>query len=386
VKGNRHAELGKEAGDWRFTMKQGLLAFGWACLAPCLTSTGVCAADSPQLEWIKVSSNNKGFVQARSGKPFVVWGVNYDHDSGGALLEDYWRDDWKTVVEDFKEIKALGANVVRIHLQLGKCMKTAKLPDEANLKQLAKLLKLAERTGLYLDLTGLGCYHKQDVPKWYDKLEEPERWKVQVRFWQAVAKVCKDSPAIFCYDLMNEPVLPGKKNSDEWLAGEFGGKHFVQRIALELKGRSRKEIAKTWIAQLSSAIRKVDPKHMITVGVIPWALTFKGAKPLFHDPEVGKPLDFVCVHFYPRTGQVDAALDALKVYEVGKPLVIEEIFPLKCGLDDLDAFIKKSRTFTDGWISFYWGKTIKEYEKDGDISGALMSQWLRYFQENSLAK
>ena len=354
-------------------MIQRLLAFGWACLAPLLPSTGVFAADSPQLEWIKVSSDNKGFVQARSGEPFVVWGVNYDHDRGGALLEDYWRDDWETVVEDFKEIKALGANVVRIHLQLGRYMKTAKLLDQANLEQLAKLLKLAERTGLYIDLTGLGCYHKQDVPKWYDKLEESERWKVQARFWQAVAKVCKDSPSIFCYDLMNEPVLPGKKNSGEWLAGEFGGKYFVQRIARELKGRSRKEIAKAWVSQLSSAIREVDPKHMITVGVIPWALTFKGAKPL-------------SVHFYPRTGQVDAALDALKVYEVGKPLVIEEIFPLKCSLEELDAFIKKSRVYTDGWISFYWGKTIKEYQKDKDISGALMTQWLRYFQENSLTK
>ena len=178
-------------------MTQRLLAFGWACLAPLLASTDVLAADSPQLEWIKVSSDNKEFVRARSGEPFVVWGVNYDHDRGGALLEDYWRDDWKTVVEDFKEIKALGANVVRIHLQLGRYMKTAKLPDEANLEQLAKLLKLAERTGLYIDLTGLGCYHKQDVPKWYDKLEESERWKVQARFWQAVAKVCKDISGMF---------------------------------------------------------------------------------------------------------------------------------------------------------------------------------------------
>ena len=62
------------------------------------------------------------------------------------------------------------------------------------------------------------------------------------------------------------------------------------------------------------------------------------------------------------------------------------MFPLKCGLDELDAFIKKSRAYTDGWISFYWGKTIKEYQKDNDIRGALMTQWLQYFQENSLAK
>ena len=103
-------------------MTRHLLAFGWACLAPYLTSAGVFAADSHQLEWIKVSSDNKGFVQARSGGPFIVWGVNYDHDRGGALIEDYWRDDWETVAEDFKEIKALGANVVRVHLQLGRYM------------------------------------------------------------------------------------------------------------------------------------------------------------------------------------------------------------------------------------------------------------------------
>ena len=91
-------------------------------------------------------------------------------------------------------------------------------------------MRLAEQTGLYLDLTGLGCYHKQDVPAWYDALEESDRWDVQARFWKAVAGVCKDSPAIFCYDLMNEPVLDGGKG-DGWLAGEpLGGKYFVQRI------------------------------------------------------------------------------------------------------------------------------------------------------------
>ena len=49
---------------------------------------------------------------------------------------------------------------------------------------------VAERTGLYLDLTGLGCYHKQDVPAWYDQLSEPERWAVQARFWAAIARTC----------------------------------------------------------------------------------------------------------------------------------------------------------------------------------------------------
>ena len=101
------------------------------------------------------------------------------------------------------------ANVVRVHLQLGKFMKDRETPDERSLARLGKLLELAGRTGLYLDLTGLGCYHKKDVPAWYDALTEKERWTVQARFWEAVAERCAHSPAVFCYDLMNEPVVPG---------------------------------------------------------------------------------------------------------------------------------------------------------------------------------
>ena len=335
------------------------------------------------LERIVVSKDGTHFVGAKSGKRIVIWGVNYDHDDPGRLLEDYWKPEWETVVADFGEIKALGANVVRIHLQLGKFMQSPTQSNRANLEQLGRLVKLAEKTGLYLDITGLGCYHKQDVPAWYDALDEQARWAVQARFWKAVAEVCKNSPAIFCYDLMNEPILPGKDRETEWLAGEFGGKHFVQRISLDLKERTRTEVARAWVEQMTTAIREVDDRHLITVGVIPWALTFEGAKPLFYSPEVGKPLDFVSVHFYSRKGEVDKALAALKVYDVGKPLVIEEMFPLKCGNEEMVQFIKGSRKHADGWISFYWGKTIEENEAAGDLKGALIARWLRTFRSLS---
>ena len=235
------------------------------------------------LELICVSEDGRRFVGAESGERFVGWGFNYDHDDSGRLLEDYWYEEWSTVVEDFKEMKALGANVVRIHPQVAKFMKTAKEPDEAALKQLVRLVRLAEKTGLYLDITGLGCYHKEDVPKWYDAMDEAGRWEVQALFWEAIAKNCAQSPAVFCYDLMNEPILPGEKSKEtEWLTGEFGGKYFVQRISLDLAGRTRKQVAKMWVDKLSAAIRKHDKRHMITVGVIPWAYTFSKARPLFY--------------------------------------------------------------------------------------------------------
>jgi len=331
------------------------------------------------MEHLAVSDNGDGFVGSESGKKFRPWGVNYDHDGQGRLIEDYWHDEWEVVVEDFEEIKALGANVVRGHLQLGKFMASADKPAPKELTQLRKLLKLAERFGLYLDVTGLGCYHKADIPDWYDALDEAGRWKVQSRFWKAVAETCSESPAVFCYDLMNEPILPGKGGEKEWLSGELGGKFFVQRIALESKGRERKAIAKAWVEMLVDSIREVDKRHLVTVGVIPWANVFPKAKPLFHDPEVGKKLDFVSVHFYP-TSDVEKSLAALKVYDIGKPIVIEEFFPLKCSGEEMEKFIEGARGIADGWVSFYWGKTIEEYSEEEGIKAALVSDWLRRFQ------
>lgn len=343
------------------------------------------STETALLARIRVSEDGTHFVLAESGRQFVVWGVNYDHDSDedshGRLLEDYWQEEWNTVAEDFAEIKALGANTVRIHLQLPQFMETAERTNADNLDQLVGLVKLAEETGLYLDITGLGCYHKQDVPDWYDALDEPDRWAVQARFWQAVAEVCQGSPAVLCYDLMNEPILPGKdKPATEWLTGELGGKHFVQYITLDLEGRTREEVARAWVKQLTDAIREVDQQTLITVGVIPWAHVFPGAKPLFHSPEVGGPLDFVAVHFYPQKGEVEKALTALRSYEVGKPLVVEEMFPLKCSPDELETFIRRSRPFCDGWISFYWGRTAEENRQRGDLAGAIIAAWLERFQ------
>ena len=353
-------------------------------LFPIFSSTGLVVAEEiPSLGWVRPSADGTRFILDGSREPIVFWGVNYDHDGDGRLLEDYWRQQWSTVVEDFREIKSLRANVVRIHLQVASFLDGADKPNQSSLEQLGKLVKLAEQTGLYLDITGLGCYHKQDVPPWYDQLDESARWKAQACFWRAVAETCRESPAIFCYDLMNEPILPGKEPETEWVTGELDGKFFVQRLSLNLAGRTREEVATQWVSQMTSAIRQVDLRHMITVGVIPWALVFKGAKPLFYSPDVGKPLDFVSVHFYPRKGEVEDALTALRTYDVGKPLVVEEMFPLHCSLDELETFVEGSRPMVDGWMSFYWGRTIEESEQRGDLVDALIAQWLKRFRSLS---
>lgn len=338
------------------------------------------------LDRVRISPDGKSFVLAESGTPFRVWGVNYDHDStgDGRLIEDYWDAEWETVCSDFQEMKELGANVVRIHLQTGKFMRTAATPDGKSLAQLRRLLELAEQTGLYLDITGLGCYHKADTPPWYDALDETARWQTQALFWTAIARTCRDSNAVFCYDLMNEPILDGKKD-DGWVGGELGGKCFVQRLTREPGRRTQIEIAKAWVDKLTTAIRAEDRGHMITVGTIPWAHVWPGAKPVFYSPEVRGAFDFASIHLYPNKGAVDKALTAMAVYDIGKPLVIEETFPLSCSIAEMDDFLKRSKPRAEGFISFYWGRTIAEYAAATERKevAALVGAWLKYFQQHA---
>ena len=195
---------------------------------------------------------------------------------------------------------------MRVHFQLGRFMRRPDRSKAANLDRLAKLVRLAEEIGLYLDITGLGCYHKKDVPAWSDVMDESDRWDVQARFWKAVAGVCKGNPAVFCYDLMNEPIVAGE-GEEGLVPGEPLGESITSSGSRPKPGPDRQEIARAWVGELAPAIRSVDARQMITVGVIPWAQVFKGAKPFFYAPEVCRPLDFVSVHFYPKAGELGVA-------------------------------------------------------------------------------
>jgi Cellulase (glycosyl hydrolase family 5) len=340
------------------------------------------AAEPAKLEPVRVARDGKSFVLEPSGKKFIHWGFNYDHDAKGRLIEDYWTDEWPAIAGDFAEMKQLGANVVRVHLQFGKFMSAPDKPNSKAIDRLGDLVKLAEKTGLYLDLTGLGCYHKADVPEWYDKLSESDRWATQARFWEAVAGRCKESAAVFCYDLMNEPVVPGgKRKPGDWLGPPFGDKHFVQVITLDQADRKRPDIAREWVKHLAGAIRKTDKNHLITVGLVDWSLDKPGLTSGFVPKAIADDLDFLAVHIYPQAGKVDEAIETLKGFAVGKPIVIEETFPLRCGRDEFESFLKKSEDHAAGWIGFYWGTPPEELKKEKGIASAMLLGWLEVFQK-----
>ena len=359
----------------------------WFCF---LLIVGLCGCHTERshprpahLERIVVSSDGRGFVTAVTKRPFRPWGMNYGN--AGRLMEDFWNEDWPTLADDFRELHALGANVVRIHLQFGKFMDAPDQPNRSALRQLQRLLRLAEETGLYLDVTGLACYRPADVPEWYDALDEPARWAAQAKFWESVAEVCASSPAVFCYDLINEPVSPATlREPGKWPSGNlFGGYDFLQYIALDPAGRKREDLAVQWIRRMVAAIRRQDDDALITVGLLPWSRDWKHLSGFL--PEAVAPeLSFISVHIYPDSKKPGEAMESLRLFAVGKPVVIEETFPLTCSVAELEDFLRASRELACGWIGHYDGASLEELnalERAGQLNlkQAAYREWLRLF-------
>jgi hypothetical protein len=359
------------------------LVVGSALLALPPGSVSSAAESDPEaMPRVRVSADGSRFETGDGGR-FVPWGFNYLGEFE-RLAEDDWgtAEGWARVEEDFREMRALGANVVRWHLQFETFMVAPDRPDAEQLRRLKKLLGLARSTGLYLDLTGLNCFRKDRVPEWFDALPEADRWRAQARFWSAVAETCAGHPAVFCYDLINEPVITEPKEGEHpWLTGELGGFYFVQRISHGREGESREEVAAAWVKRLVDAIREHDRETLVTVGVIPWAFVWPKAKPVFYSPAAAEHLDFVSIHCYPQADSLEKEIAALATYDIGKPLVVEEIFPMKCSVEVLDEFIDRGGERVDGWISHYFGHTPEEHRAGKGPAGELSAAFFRYWSE-----
>jgi hypothetical protein len=154
-------------------------------------------------------------------------------------------------------------------------------------------------------------------------------------------------------------------------------------VGLDQRDRPRPEIARKWIQRLVAAIRKVDQRHLVTVGLVDWSLDRKGLTSGFVPEKISADLDFVSTHIYPKTGQLEEAINTHKGFSVGKPVVIEETFPLQCSPGELDKFIDLSTAHAAGWISFYWGKQPEQLRRSTHVGDAVLGGWLELFEKRA---
>ena len=281
-------------------------------------------------------------------RPFHAYGFNYDFN-GTHPSVDYidapTRSHLLRLRHDFAKAARLGANTIRIYLELHDFMATATRPRRRALQALRKILQEAERAGLLLDITGNLVWHPEASPAWYEALSERARWQVQANFWRAVAAVAADSPNVLCYELTSEPAIG---DSDSWYAGQLVH-HYVQYIVRELGNRDAVTLARTWTRLLRDAIRSQDQRHLITIGLLPvrdWA---------FDPRNVADLLDIVTVHEYPNPGGHAQSLALIRYFAAqGRPLLLGETFTLDRSTQE--DFLLGARGWLDGSLSFFDGR------------------------------
>ena len=324
------------------------------------------------METVKIAPDKKGFVLHPSGDRYIPWGHNYASvDIMERLAEDPAR-----VEREFAEMKAAGTNVARIHPEMPHILTGPDKADPHALDQLRKLLRIAEKSGIHLKITGLACYKIKDRMAWYDSMDEQDRWKAQAFFWETIARTCAESPAVFAYDLVNEPGAAGKP-ADGWYMGKMGDVEFCQRLSLNPGKRNGDDVFREWTKRMVAAIRMHDQKHLITMGMLPFPGAYKAA---------AEQLDFVSPHLYPKTGKVDDEIKLLKQFDWGKSIVIGETFPLSCGAADERDFLLKSREIAHGWMGHWPDESpakLAELKKTGKatIHNAIWLSWVDLFKE-----
>ena len=321
-----------------------LVCTGAACL--CLT-LGAPAAASPLPE-----VHRQGSDLAAAGERFRAWGFNYGLRHRYPILRYFDRPTeqrLRRVVADMREARLLGANTLRVYLEIKAFMRGPNQPRRRALAALSALLDKAEQLRIYIDLTGNLVWRAP--PAWYDALPEQARWHVQARFWRAVARAAQGSPAVLVYELTSEPVI---NDSEHWYCGELDGYTFIQRIVRETSGRDPSELARRWVRLLTRSIRAHDRRHLIGLGLLPFGGPFGPAN-------VADLLDVLLVHEYPEDGKAHEAVGRVREFAAqGKPVILGETAPLLSMPDTWQAFLNESRRLLDGHLFFYDGRTSAE--------------------------
>ena len=233
------------------------------------------------------------------------------------------------------------------------------------------VLETAEENGLYLDVTGNLAWRPDHRDAWYDLLSEQERWRVQARFWRAVAERGRPFESVLCYELTSEPAVPSSASASSYF-GPFGGYDFGQYIVRDVAGRDGYELARDWTDELATAVRSRDPRHPVSIGLVAVA-----GHP-FDPANVASKLDLVIAHEYPWDGQAQRSIDRMRQFAAqGKPVLLGETFELFAGPETQREFLLGSRPYLDGYLSFFDGRRPSEVE--GDLADALYEANLSHF-------
>jgi Cellulase (glycosyl hydrolase family 5) len=296
----------------------------------------------------------KGSGLVAGGRPFRAFGFNHMFQVQPTLdyLAKPTAAGLRRVRTDFSKARRLGANTIRVFLELPVFMSGPHHVRQAQLEALGRVITAAEHRRLYVDITGAVDWHVQPSTDWYDELTESRRWGAEERFWRAVARVTRPSNAVLLYELASEPATC---DAGAWRAAEMEGHWFVHCITRWFDGRDPYSLAREWTRRLRAAIRSEDRRHLIGVGLLPlrdWP---------FDPRNIADLLDVVVLHEYPAHGELAKSTDLVRYFASHRrPLILGETFKLLCDRTAFEEFLVESSPWLDGALSFFDGRAPAE--------------------------
>jgi endo-1,4-beta-mannosidase len=403
------------------------------------------ATNRPSMELIAVAPDGQGFVETDSGRPYIPFGTNYYDPHTGWAPKLWRRFDAEKVRQHFRVMSGMGVNCARVFLTAGIFQPTAEKIEEQALTKLDKLIEIARESGVRLILTGPD--HWEGVPDYWkpDRFAGHAALQVLERFWTVVAQRYRGEPAIFAWDLLNEPHIPWfveqwREKWNVWLESTYGNREALKaawcnelteadewgNVAVpENRPDSgnprlrdwqhfREHLADEWVRRQVEAIRRVDTTHLITVGYIQWSYPLvRSGNPnryaAFNPRRQTRWLDFVTIHFYPTLGSpfqseenwqknIDYLQGVLAYCHTGKPVVLGEFGWYGGGAPQHHPYlseqqqarwiseeIEASRSLADGWLSWPFADTPES--RDISLFAGLVKadltvkDWGRKFKE-----
>ncbi len=370
------------------------------------------AAETSKMQLIITRPDGRGFVERDSGRPYIVFGTNYYDPHTGWAPKIWQRFDAEKVRKHFQAMSKLGVNCARVFLTAGSFQPNAETIEEQSLEKLDALIEIARQAGIRLLLTGPD--HWEGQPSYWkpDRFAGETALQVLEHFWDVVGRRYRDEPAIFAWDLLNEPHLPWfieqwRPQWDAWLQKNYGsweslkaawgdeftkGDQWGKVAAAKNQPDSgnprlrdwqlfREHLADQWVRRQVEAIRRADPTHLITVGYIQWSYPLiRPGNPsrysAFNPHRQACWLDFITIHFYPTLGNPFGSeenwdknlgyLQAVLAYcHTSKPVVLGEYGWYGGGAPQhhsylsedeqaswLSAEVEASRPLADGWLSW----------------------------------
>ena len=239
--------------------------------------------------WVTVEGNRL----LQGGAPVVLKGLNYYPAAGPwSYMWTAW-DGPQVERELGRARRELGINVVRVLLPYRKL--EGWTDGEGNvaphmLARLREMVQLAGRQQIKLIIT---------LFDWEDPLAEPgsTREAAHLRYLHTVVGAFAGDDRILAWDLHNEP-----DNYNPWLGG-------------------RAPEVVDWLARMAGAVRRIDARHPLTVGVGRLDSLLQAAP---DGRTIAGISDILAVHSYDAAAYATLAADVRRKTGVDKPIILEE--------------------------------------------------------------